>query len=608
MSEEYLVQCWYCLGEYDAGSAVWCSCDPKNPTKLCPYCLQCFCRATDEYKGRFLQYAPASLLEERSSLRKIKDRLGELLARSQIVSVEELLAALAQQTETGEKLGQILVNNQLISAQELDLFLEMQSLPVPAEFSEEYVDVPMLQRLNPEYCLQQKILPLKVFQGAERCFLVLAMADPQDINTIEIVARKTEMFVVPFYADEFALNAFLKDFVPPGGIRILEQETTDYQIVIRRIILGAIKRHASDIHIEPDQEELNIRYRIDGVLYKIKSPSKREQVPLITSLKKLAKMEMHKSGVPQSSKMVLRQGDKKYQLNILTFPNPHGESISIKVVDLSTFLRDLSEIGLPEAEHTQIRLALDSSHGLILISGPLMNGCSTTQYAMTRYLSNSNRKVMTLESPIFSHISNIHQSEIDPSVGFDFFTGLNSIIRSDPDVIFLSDIPDQEVAATICKIAAKCVVVASVNAISAANSIIMLKELGASPSLLSQALSLVINQRLVRRICVHCCEKLPISQSLLVRMGLSEAEAAGLNAYVGGGCKQCNYLGFSGRVAIVEVLVSNPTVAETIARNSSAKEIEQAAVSIGMISLRSRCLEKINEGITTIEEFQKSKF
>jgi len=608
MSEEYLVQCWYCLGEYDAGSAVWCSCDPKNPTKLCPYCLQCFCRASEEYKGRFFQYAPASLLTERSSLRKIKDRLGELLARAQIVSVEELLAALAKQTETGEKLGQILVSNQLISSRELEIFLEIQSVPIPTEFSEEYVEVPMVQRLNPEYCLQNKILPLRMFEGTERSFLVLAMADPQDVNTIEIVARKTEMFVVPFYADEFALTSFLKSYVPPGGARILEQETTDYQTMIRKIILGAIRRHASDIHIEPEQDELSIRYRIDGVLYKIKSPSKREQGPLITSLKKLAKMEMHKSGVPQSSKMVLRQADKKYQLNILTFPNPHGESISIKIVDLSTFLRDLGEIGLTDAEHAQASLALDDSHGLILISGPLMNGCSTTQYAMMRYLSDSNRKVMTLESPIFSHITNIHQSEINPSVGFDFFTGLNSIIRSDPDVIFLSDIPDQEVAATICKIAAKCVVVASVNAISAANTIMMLKEIGSSPLLLSQALSLVINQRLVRRICMHCCEKLPISQSLLVRMGLGEPEASGLNTYVGGGCKQCNYLGFSGRLAIFEVLVSNPEIADVLSRNSSVKEIEQAAAATGMVTLRSRCLEKINEGITTIEEFQKSKF
>ncbi len=434
------------------------------------------------------------------------------------------------------------------------------------------------------------------------------MANPRDESVIDIVSRKTGMFIVPFYTDEFAILSFLKNYVPPGGARILEQETIDYQSVVRKIIVGAIKRHASDIHIEPDQKELNIRYRIDGVLYKIKSPSKKDQVPLITSLKKLAKMDLQRSGVPLSSKMVLRQGDKKFQLNILTFPNPHGESVSIKIVDLSTFLRDLTDIGLLPDEYRSVCRSLQASHGLVLISGPLMNGCNTTQYAMMGQFSSSNRKVMTLESPIFSNVDNIHQSEINPANGFDFKTGLSSVIQSDPDVIFLSDIPDAEAAATVCKVSAKCVVVATLTALSAASTIAMLRELGASPSMLSQSLSLVINQRLIRRVCVHCCEKMPISQSMLVRMGLTEQESAKLNAYVGAGCQDCNFLGFTGRSAIFEVLSCDPAVADAITKNNSAKEIENVAAEHGMITLRKRCLESINQGITTLEEFQKCKF
>ncbi len=315
-------------------------------------------------------------------------------------------------------------------------------MPIPNQFSEEYIDTETLHRLHPEFCIQAKIIPLRVFRCSTRSFLALAMANPRDLNTIEIVSRKTEMYIVPFYADEFAITSFLKSYVPPGGARIIEQETIDYQSIVRKIIVGAIKRNASDVHIEPDQKELNIRYRIDGVLYKIKSPSKREQGPLMTSLKKLAKMDLQKSGVPQTSKMVLRQGEKKYQLNILTFPNPHGESVSIKIVDLTTFLRDLKDIGFLPDEYGMVCRALRSDHGLVLASGPLMNGCNTTLYAMMGLFSKSNRKVMTLESPIFSNIANIHQSEVNPSIGFDFKTGLSSILRSDPDVIFLSDIPD----------------------------------------------------------------------------------------------------------------------------------------------------------------------
>ncbi|MCI0611907.1 Flp pilus assembly complex ATPase component TadA [bacterium] len=608
MSEEYTIQCWSCLGEFDAVSSVWCSCDPKNPSKLCPYCLQCFCNASEEYLRRFWEYAPPALQQERTSLRKIKDRLGELLVRAQIVTVEDMLFALGQQGETNEKLGQILVNNKLITPEELDLFLQMQAIPVPTEFTEEYVDLNMLQRLNPEFCVQRKILPLQVFQGTNRSFLAQAMANPQDTLTVETSGRKAEMRIVPIYADEIAIVGFLKKYVPPGGMRIMEQETMDSQTLIRRLIMDAIRRHASDIHIEPDRNELNVRYRIDGVLYKIKSPGREDHIPLIASLKKLAKMDVQNNRIPQSSKMILRLGDQKYQLNILSFPNPHGESISIKIVSLSTFLRDLSEIGLTNEQLAKVQSALDSRFGLILISGPLMNGVSTTEYSMMRYLASSNRKVMTLESPIFATIRHVHQSEINPSAGFDFITGLNSIIRSSPDVIFISDIPDAEVAATVCKIASRCIVVASLNAISSANTIVLLRELGASASLLSQSLSVVLNQRLIRRICPHCSSKSPVSEALLMRMGLTQLEAQGLNAYAGTGCKECNFIGFNGRIAIFEVLSNDPPITEIIGRNSSSNEIEKVAVKHGMLTLRSRCLQRINEGITTIEEFQKSKF
>ncbi|HSE41743.1 MAG TPA: ATPase, T2SS/T4P/T4SS family, partial [Acidobacteriota bacterium] len=301
-------------------------------------------------------------------------------------------------------------------------------------------------------------------------------------------------------------------------------------------------------------------------------------------------------------------GEQRYQLNVLSFPNPHGESISIKIISLSTFLRNLNEIGLTDDQLAKAKSALDARFGLILLSGPLMNGVSVTEYSMMRYLASSQRKIMTLESPIFATIRHVHQSEINPSAGFDFITGLSTIIRSNPDVIFISDIPNAEVAATVCKIASRSIVIASLNAISAANTVVLLRDLGASASMLSQSLSMVVNQRLIRKICSHCSAKSPVSEALLIRMGLSQQEAQGLNAYAGTGCKECNFIGFNGRIAIFEVLPISSLVAETIARGQSAQEIEKAAVTEGMLTLRSRCLQKINEGITTIEEFQKSKF
>ena len=605
MAEEYILQCFNCLGEFDAVPSVWCSCDPKNPTKLCPYCLQCFCTASEEYKARFWEFAPASLLNERAALRKVKDRLGELMVRAQVITMEQLVAVLNQQSLSGQKLGQILVTNHLLTSDELNLFLEMQSLSIPVKFTQENVDQTVLNRIKPEFCAQRKILPMRVYRSPARSFLALIMANLQDTVTTEIVARKTDMHVVPFYVEEPLIMQYLESTAPPGSV--IRDQGTDYQLMVRKIIIGAIKRHASDIHVEPDATELNIRYRIDGVLYKVKSPPKKDQAPLLLALKQVTKMDLQNTRFPQSTKILLRHEDQQYQLNVLSFPNPTGESISIKMVNLSTFLRSLDDLGIVKEELVALKAVLDGDSGLVLVSGPLMNGCNTTNYAMLRYLSESNRKIMTLESPIFSHVKNIHQSEINPAAGFDFAAGLNSIVQSNPDVVFLSDIPDAEVAANVCHIATKRVVVTTLSASSAVNTLIQMRELGATPSVLSQALKVVLTQRLVRRICQHCREKSPISEPILMRMGLSEREAARLATFSGVGCKQCNYLGFSGRLAIFEMLRPVPAIAKLVNAGASGQELVQAAHEAGMITLRQRFLEMVNEGQTTIEEFQKAR-
>lgn len=606
VDQEYLISCWVCRGEFDAVASVWCSCDPKDPSKLCPYCLHCFCGSSDDYKSRFWVSAPSNLLNERASLRKNKDRLGELLVRSQLLTVEDLLLTVEQQAETGQKLGQLLVNNHFINAEELDLFLQMQSLSLPSEFANEDVDLGMLERLNYEFCSERRILPLKIFRGANRSFLLLAMSNPRDTATIDIVNRKTDLRVVPLYSEENSVSGFLKKYIPSGVSPVVDDEARDYQSMIRSMILDAIRRHASDIHIEPDPNEIKIRYRIDGVLYRVKSAPKKDQAPLIAGFKKLAKMDLQNTRMPQSSKMVLKLADQTYQLNTLTFPSPQGESISIKIVNVSSFLKDLSEIGLLDEQLVALQSALEATAGLILVSGPLMNGVSTTEYAIMKHLAASNRKITSLESPIFAHVNNIHQSEINPSIGFDFLTGINSIIRSDPDVVILSDIPDSEVAASVCRISSRCVVVALMNAPSAAASIVLLREMGAAPSLLSQNLTLALNQRLIRKLCPSCFQESRVTEEELSQAGLSSVDVQGLNMRKAKGCKECNFIGYYGRMAIFESLILNYTIAEKIL-NASAADIEASAAGDGMLTLRSQCLQMIGDGITTLDEFQKLK-
>lgn len=606
MPEEYIQRCWNCLSDFDAIASVWCNCDPRNPSKLCPFCLQCFCKAAEDYKAAFWQNAPFVLTVEQTSLRNIKDRIGELLFRSHMIRAEELLQALNEQSSSGDRIGQVLVKNRLLTEEELTLFLEMQSFSVPQEFTEKRVDLEQLRILNPEFCLQRKILPLKVFSGSIRSFLVLAMANLKDTETIDIVNRKTSMIAVPFYAEDSSIVSFLRDRIPNSQPQ--EPNQADMQSAIRKLITSAIKRHASDIHIEPGENEINVRYRIDGVLYVVKPIEKKDQDCFISEIKKLAKMDLVNKQFPQSNRLVLTWEDQKFQLNFHTFPTPYGENINIKIVNLAAFQRGLQDIGLDEYDYTKVLLALDSSFGLIAVSGPVMNGCSTTQYAMLRYLSASNRKVMTLESPIYAMIKNIHQTEIKPTAGYDYVGVLNSIIRSDPDVIFLSDLPNAEIVSTVCKIASRCVVVVTLPANSTGDTIVLLRELGASPSMLSHSLSLIVNQRLIRKICNRCIRKNPISPSILIQMGFREEEIQGLETSTGAGCSDCNYLGFQGRTAIFELLTANQRIGESIASGALRMEIEKSAFRMGTIPLRARCLQKVAQGVTTVEEFEKCKF
>jgi type IV pilus assembly protein PilB len=221
-----------------------------------------------------------------------------------------------------------------------------------------------------------------------------------------------------------------------------------------------------------------------------------------------------------------------------------------------------------------------------------------------KYLAASNRKINSLESPIFAHVNNVHQSEINPSIGFDFLTGLNSSVRSDPDVIILSDVPDSEVAASVCRISARCVLVALVNALSASASIVMLREMGGAPSLLSQYLTLALHQRLIRKLCPACSEQTRPTEAELADAGLTNADVHGLNIRKAKGCKECNFIGYSGRIAIFETLVSKFNIAEKILQ-APAADIERAAIQDGMVSLRNQCLQKIGEGLTSIEELQR---
>jgi len=606
--EEYIIQCWHCLGEYDAVSSVWCSCDAKNPTKLCPYCLQCFCEASDEYKESFWKYAPKSLLSEREALRSSKEKLGEILLRAQLLSTEQLLFTLAHQTQTGKRLGELFVELNFISQEELEYFLSLQNQPPPDTLNPEVINFPAVDVLTPQFCIARKVLPILTPKKiGNRNFQPVAMAKRNDIATWELISKKLLCHPVPFYYEQEEILKILnliehREKTKPISI----EENIDYESFINKLFLNAIKRNASDIHIESSENELFIRFRIDGILYKIKQFSKKHHLPLVENIKKIARMQPGASHFPQSGKLILKIQDIRYQLNIITFPSINGESISIKIINLNDFLKDLSEIGLQHENYIELKVAL-SNPGFIVVSGPLMNGTITTEYAIIKHLAESNKKVFTLEAPIYQRIENIHQAEINPSAGFDYLSGLNTIIQSDPDAIYISDVPNAEVAIQSMKIASKALIIADMNANSSSQVITIFRQMGVPNTLLASSISMIINQKLVRKICDKCKEEYPIQPELLKHMGFSKKEASELKAFHGKGCNDCNLLGYKGRIALFEVLKPSNKIKTMILQNEPEDEIIKQAQREGFQLLRNDCIEKIKLGLTTIEEFQRIK-
>jgi type II secretory ATPase GspE/PulE/Tfp pilus assembly ATPase PilB-like protein len=525
-SQAYVVRCWNCLNDFEAIEAVWCNCDPRKPSKLCPFCLQCFCPSDEDYQRNFWSLAPDSLKEEVAILERSQDRLGEILIRNQKLTTPELLRALVEQKRTGDLLGKILVQKGWVSQSDIDDALRYQGYK-----------------------------PLVDMDGAE------VPATP--------------------VADQSG---------PP--------ETLNYLLT-----LGA-KKGASDIHIEPTGEDLAVKFRIDGYFYKLKPLPRTALEPLAAKIGSLFRLDPTREGVPQKGRAVTQLMEREYDLLAQTLPTQKGTSTTIKLVDRRFFLKNFTALGLTPANQLFLVRALDATAGLILVSSPPFNGAMTTCYSLMDHLAKSERKVVSLEPSIQWQVPYVNQIEVSEERGFGFQEALRSLTTVKPDVLFALDLSDRATATRVCQLASSVLVVATLPAFSSVEALWRLYEHGVPPSLISRSLSLVLNQRLVRRVCTDCREGgNPADPQKLALHGINAEEAAGLRLYRGKGCSTCNRIGYRRRKGIFEIMIIDDDMKELLAKRPALPDIEAAARTSGMETLRERCLHDVTDGITSIDEF-----
>jgi len=527
VAEAYLVTCWNCLGEFDAIPTVWCSDDPKNPTKLCPFCLRCFCDAAAEYKQQFWRHAPAQLVDELQTLTRSQDRLGDILIRMKRITTPQLLEALVEQRETGRKLGEILITRGLVTATDVEAALRN--------------------------------------QGGNR------LADTR--------------------AD--AAGVYWQQSNPDSVL--------DYLLA-----LGARKR-ASDVNLEPQPDHVAVRYRIDGFSFRVDPVPKSFEAPLEKAIFAMFNLDATRRLRPQSGRTVARLGEDDYDVVAQTVPGTTGVGASIKLINRSTFLKDFSTLGLELEDRVRLVEEIRSGLGLILITSPAFNGAMTTMYSIMSFLAHGQRDVLSIESPIQWTVEGVRQVEAEAAAeGPRIEATLRAMVAVRPDVLMVSAIPDYGTALLASQLASSLLVIAHSTAATASRGLVAMRDLGVPPQLVAGSLGLVTGQRLVRQICRICRvpAEPPAAQTLLAH-GIDPDEARGLSFFKGKGCPTCNTIGYRGRRAIFETIPATPEVRSVIELGRPAKDIEQAALDSGMVSIRERCLNLVKEGVTTFDEFSR---
>jgi len=556
-----------------------------------------------------------------------ENKLGQRLLKEGKITSGQLEVALKEQNRTREPLGKILNRLAFVAQADISSILAFQARVKFVDLRGLDIDPEVLKLIPYEVALKNKLIPLSLENGRLR----VGMADPFDIVTrdeVEMIS-KLKVEVVAAAEDEISkilhelseknlgreesggekFNAPLEESMQkmgtPGikeGVEGLAEIGATIKLV-DEIIAQAIESEATDIHIEPDDGLVRIRYRVDGLLHPFSSLPKTLQSAVNTRIKILSNLNISETRVPQDGRIQFSLKDRKIDLRISVFPGVYGENIVIRLLDKEKMLLSLEQLGFSRHILSSYRQAVNRNNGIILVTGPTGSGKTTTLYATISQLNCQEKKIITLEDPVEYLFPLIRQSPINPKAGLTFASGLRAILRQDPDVILVGEIRDQDTLQMAMRAALTGhLVFSTLHTNDAAGAIPRLLDMGAEPYLLASSLIAVLSQRLIRSICPSCKELAPVDQASLAIVGRLTKGGTPLDLYRGKGCHKCLHTGYRGRIGIFELLTVSSKVKELILQRKDSKVIQEAAMEDGMVSLMDDALQKTLQGMTTLEE------
>jgi len=548
------------------------------------------------------------------------NQLGSLLIARGLLTAEQLEAALEEQERTHRSLGRVLIDQGLVSEAGLVSTLATQLGLDYVDVTDYAVDPSAATLISDGLARRYQALPIGWDEGR----LVVAMADPSnvfavdDIRTITgadvkmvVSTRASIVAAIDKYhrldTDAESISAQASSaFEPEDDLTSVREVTEDAPIVklVNLLITQAVQDRASDIHIEPSESDLRVRYRIDGVLHEVMRPPKNIQSGIISRLKIMADINIAERRIPQDGRISATIGNRNVDLRVATLPTVYGEKVVMRILDKSTALLRLDDLGFLPANRARFEQSYRKPYGTILVTGPTGSGKSTTLYATLNIVNDESKNVITVEDPVEYRLAGINQVQVNTKAGLTFAAALRSILRSDPDVVLVGEIRDRETA-TIAVEAALTghLVLSTLHTNDAASTPTRLVEMGVEPFLVASALDCIVAQRLARRLCIKCREAHQPSPGELLSAGWSEEELLELpEVFRPVGCQACGKTGYLGRFALHEVLVVSEDIERVIVERGHSEDIKKLAVAQGMLTLRQAGLTQVRAGVTSVEE------
>ncbi len=568
------------------------------------------------------------------------ERIADALIEDGLLSANQVEELLQQQKKEGTRLLKLLLEKAYVSEQDMAISMGRVLNVAPINLTRITIPQEIAELLPREVAHNYKVIPVSRLDSK----LFLAMADPLNVLAIDDVRRITRLEVAPLIASEKAIvdklaavdaaksgsmEDIIKDAAKQAAKQAAEGDDQDEKIEVSRdaveevnldqlaasseeapviklanlILVQAVKDRASDVHIEPFDKTMRLRYRIDGVLMDATPPPKQMQLALASRFKIMSSLDIAERRLPQDGRIRIRVSGRDYDLRVSIMPTVHGEKIVLRLLDKTNLSASIDKLGLDPETFQQFKNAIDAPHGLILVTGPTGSGKTTTLYSALNELNNPIYNIITVEDPVEFQVPGINQVPVKKEIGLTFANALRSILRQDPDIIMIGEIRDTETAEIAVEAALTGhQVLSTMHCNDAPGAIARLDDMGIAPFLISSSVILACAQRLMRRICSHCKEPVTYPAKMYQDLFIDPSIFDGVTLYRGRGCERCKNSGYSGRLAIIEAMTITDEIRRLVIARANSRELGKMAIGQGMRTLRMVALDRVREGVSTLEQ------